>query len=249
MKFQYKSIINEKEAISKSNLLRSKLLHIITNKENKYKSILRTYFNTFYYKGIIFNKNKERNIYVKKKQSYKKIINFLFALQKRRERYYKNMKREYFIKWHLITKVLALKFLINDRRRKKKQKQKLKKKNENEVANKYMNNNKILHFGKSNIYILNKDKEKELLITLDKQGSNYISMNDNMNNKYNNVIQATEKLGEIFYKAAQKHKLLENNNEEIKEKIENENKINNEKDNIDNNIVEEDEDSGDSLGI
>ena len=74
-------------------------------------------------------------------------------------------------------------------------------------------------------------------------------MNDNMNNKYNNVIQATEKLGEIFYKAAQKHKLLENNNEEIKEKIENENKINNEKDNIDNNIVEEDEDSGDSLGI
>ena len=249
LKFQYKSIINQKEAISKSNLLRSKLLHIITNKENKYKSILRTYFNTFYYKGIIFNKNKERNIYVKKKQSYKKIINFLFALQKRRERYYKNMKREYFIKWHLITKVLALKALINDRRRKKKQKQKLKKKNENEVANKYMNNNKILHFGKSNIYILNKDKEKELLITLDKQGSNYISMNDNMNNKYNNVIQATEKLGEIFYKAAQKHKLLENNNEEIKEKIENENKINNEKDNIDNNIVEEDEDSGDSLGI
>ena len=66
LKFQYKSIINQKEAISKSNLLRSKLLHIITNKENKYKSILRTYFNTFYYKGIIFNKNKERNIYVKK---------------------------------------------------------------------------------------------------------------------------------------------------------------------------------------
>ena len=159
------------------------------------------------------------------------------------------MKREYFIKWHLITKVLALKALINDKRRKKRQKQKLKKKNENETTNKYLNNNKILHFGKSNIYILNKDKEKELLISLDKKDPNNLSKNENMDNKYNNVIQATEKLGEIFYRAAQKHNLLKDKNEEIKKNIENENTKKNEKDNIDNNNVEEEEDSGDSLGI
>ena len=96
--------------------------------------------------------------------------------------------------------------MINDKRRKKRQKQKLKKKNENEANNKYLNNNKILHFGKSNIYILNKNKEKELLISLDDKNQNYISKNGNINN----VIQATEKLGEIFYKAAQKRKLLDN---------------------------------------
>ena len=58
-------------------------------------------------------------------------------LLKRRDKYLKNIKREYFIKWHLYTKVIALKALINDKRRKKRQKHKLKKKNENEVANKY----------------------------------------------------------------------------------------------------------------
>ena len=250
LKFQYKSIIYQKELINNNNLLKNKLMHIISNKEKKYKSILRTYFYKFYYKGIICYKNKEKSIIVCKNCNYKKLINFLNTFQKRRDKYYKNMKREYFIKWHLITKVLSLKALINDKRRKKRQKQKLKKKNENETTNKYLNNNKILHFGKSNIYILNKDKEKELLISLDKKDPNYLSMKENMDNKYNNVTQATEKLGEIFYRVAQKHNLLQNKNEDIKENIENENKKNNEKDNIDNNNnIEEEEDSGDSFGI
>ncbi len=59
-----------------------------------------------------------------KKNNIKKIINFLYALQKIRERYY---KKEYIIKLHLITKVLILKALINNIGLKKKQKQKLKK--------------------------------------------------------------------------------------------------------------------------
>ena len=113
-----------------------------------------------------------------------------------------------------------------------------KKKNENEANNKYLNNNKILHFGKSNIYILNKNKEKELLISLDDKNQNYISKNGNINN----VIQATEKLGEIFYKAAQKRKLLDN----ISENKDNPKNEINSKDNNDN---EDDEDSGDSFGL
>ena len=39
------------------------------------------------------------------------------------------------------------------------------------------------------------------LISLDKKDPNNLSKNENMDNKYNNVIQATEKLGEIFYDA------------------------------------------------
>ena len=65
------------------------------------------------------------------------------------------------------------------------------------------------------------------------------NINDN-NNKYNNVIQATEKLGEIFYRAAKSRALFK--------RIEKEDKNNNEKDNINNNI-EEEEDSGDSFGV
>ena len=248
IQFNYKSIINKKELENRNNKLKYILINIIKNKEKAIKLYLRENFYKFYYKGIIcgIKKEKHKRMIVVKKENYKKIKDFLTALQKRRDRNIINIKREYFIKWHLYTKVLALKDLINDKRRKKRQKKKLKKKNDNEATNKYLTKNKVLHFGKSNIYILNKDKEKELLISLDKTNPNYLSMdeNNNMNNKYNNVIQATEKLGEIFYKAAQKHKLLDKNNS-IKEKVKNYNN----KDNIFDNNVEEEEDSGDSFGL
>ena len=253
-KFYYKSKLSQKEIENKNNKIKYKLLNIFKNKQNSYKSYLKKYFYQFYYKGIISSLNQEkRNKTINiNKDNYKKIKKFLNVLLKRKDKYLKNLKREYFIKWHLYTKVIALKALINDKRRKKRQKQKLKKKNENEVANKYLNNNKILHFGKSNIYILNKDKEKDLLISLDDKNQKCISNNSNLNidNKYNNVIQATKKLGDLFYKAAQNHNLL-NKNYENNAKCENEIMENNNKDNINNvdNNAEEDEDSGDSLGI
>ena len=95
---------------------------------------------------------------------------------------------------------------------------------------------------------MNKDKEKELLISLDDKNQAYLTSNENTSsdNKYNNVIQATKKLGEIFYKAAHKHQLLDNNID-IKQKSENEIKEDKIKDNINND--EEEEDSGDSFGI
>ena len=250
IQFNYKSIINKKELENKNNKLKYLLINLIKNKEKESKSYLRENFYKFYYKGIIcgIKQEKHKRFIILKKENYKKIKDFLITLQKRRDRNIKNIKREYFVKWHLYTKVLALKDLINDKRRKKRQKKKLKKKTDNESTNKYLTNNKILHFGKSNIYILNKDKEKELLISLDKTSQNYLSMDENnyiSNNKYNNVIQATEKLGDIFYKAAQKHKLLDKNNS-IKEKPKN---FINDKENIFDKTVEEEEDSGDSFGL
>jgi len=252
-KFYYQSLILQNQLERRNNNINKKLLNIFKNKEKSDKSNLKIYFYKFYYQGKFTYKEEQRNKNIIKirKDNYGKIKNFIEAIKNKRDKNKKNILREYFIKWHLYTKVLALKALINERRRKKRQKQKLKKKNENEANNKYLNNNKILHFGKSNIYILNKDKEKELLISLDENNKNYISSQENINKdkKLNNVIEATNKLGEIFYKAATKNIFIKD-----KEILKNEIKENNDKDKFientdNNNDPEEEEDSGDSFGI
>ena len=255
IQFYYKSKINKKEIENRNNIIKGKLLSIFKRKENINNSFLKKYFYKLYYKGIISKIKEEKNnnkfIHINR-DSFESIKNFLKALLKRQDRYNKNIKREYFIKWHLYTKVLSLKALINDKRRKKRQKQKLKKKSEIEATNNYLNNNKILHFGKSNIYILNKDKERQLLISLDTKEQNNLTKNENSSTdkKYNNVIKATRKLKEIFYKAAEHHQFLYRNIE-IKDSNKNKIIINDNKDNNkdNNNIVEEEEDSGDSFGL
>ena len=255
IKLRYQTIFQQKQSENNNDSFRiKKLLDLFKNKEASDKLELKAYFLKFYYKGIFVNKKeiKNKNIIEIKKDNYGKIQKLLKTLQNKKKKNNENILREYFIKWHLYTKVLALKSLINDKRRKKRQKQKLKKKNENNTSNKCLTNNKILHFGKSNIYILNKEKEKDLLISLEEQNQNYLAQKESINidNKLNNVIQATNKLGEIFYKAAAKYKFL--NDEEINK---NDNNENNNKNILSQNYVtnkneiEEDEDSGDSFGI
>ena len=251
-KFHYQSMIDQKQVENKNNIIKNKLLCVFKNKEKTDKLNLQKYFYKFYYRGIVVDKEKfnNKNIIQMNRDNFGKITKFLVAIKNKIDKNNNNILREYFIKWHLYTKVLALKTLINERRRKKRQKQKLKKKSENEANNKYLTNNKILHFGKSNIYILNEDKEKELLISLDKTNKKYLSSqeNENTNKKLNNIIEATNKLGEIFYKAAAKYKVLD-----YKEISKNEIKVNNNKEklkeNLDNNNELEEEDSGESFGI
>ena len=254
-KFYYQSILMQKETEVKNNKIKFKLLNIIKNKEQAIKSNLKKYFYRFYYKGIILNKEEEKNKNIINigKRNYEKIQKLLIILKRNKEISDKKILNEFFIKWHLYTKVISLKALINDKRRKKRQKQKLKKKNENEANNKYLTNNKILHFGKSNIYILNKEKEKELLISLDKNNKKLLSSNEDLNIdfKLNKIIEATNKLGNLFYKAASKYKLSsyeEINNNNIKENND-KGKMSENNDNKNYNEVEEDEDSGDSFGI
>ena len=86
---------------------------------------------------------------------------------------------------------------------------------------------------------------------MDENNKKYLSSQENIikDNKLNNVIEAANKLGEIFYKAATKNIFIKD-----KEILKNEIKENNDKDklieNIDNNNdPEEEEDSGDSFGI
>ena len=249
IKYNYKNMLYKKDLEIKNNLRKYKLLNIFKNRERAYKYNLKFYFYQFYYKSIMNNreKTKTNNIIEIKKENYGKIKKLIDAIKDKQDKNNNKILKEYFLKWHLYTKVISLKALINDKRRRKRQKQKMKKKNENEANNKYLANNKILHFGKSNIYILNKDKEKDLLISLDEQNQKYLSQNQNINNdnKINNVIQATNKLGEIFYRAAAKHKLIDDKNINL-----NINKSENkENDDKNNNDVEEEEDSGESFGL
>ena len=125
-KFYYISKLSQKENEIKNNKIKYKLLNLFKNKENSIKSNLKKYFYQFYYKGIISNLNQEKrkNVVNINKDNYEKIKKFLNILLKRRDKYLNNIKREYFIKWHLYTKVIALKALINEKRRKKRQKKK-----------------------------------------------------------------------------------------------------------------------------
>ena len=251
--FKNKSSLYQKDIENKNNIIKYKLLHILKNKEKNIKSKLKLYFNKFYYKGIIANKSeiKNKNVIEIKNENYKIIKKLLDVIMAKREN--RNILREYLIKWNLFTKVITLKNMFKDKRKKRKQKQKMKKKIENEANNKYLTNNKILHFGKSNIYILNKEKEKDLLISLDDQNQKYLASkkNNNIDDKMNNVIQATNKLGEIFYKAASKYQLFgdKNINEYSYKDSNDKNEINQNIDGNNNNEVEEEEDSGDSFGL
>lgn len=69
------------------------------------------------------------------------------------------------------------------------------------------NGNNILHIGKSNsVNIIN----KENLICLEHSVTTDLSGGD-ANDKIDKILKASEKLGDIFYRAAINHKLLEKN--------------------------------------
>ena len=136
----------------------------------------------------------------------------------------------------------------------------MKKKIENKSANKYLtNNNNILHLGKNNnINIINKDKDKDVLICFEHSVTTDISGGEIINGENKEkIMKATEKLGDIFYKAAINYKCFENKNKNINiinEINENENEKNDKKEMLKNdekyeNDNEYEEDSGDSFGI
>ena len=170
------------------------------------------------------------------------------SIEQRKDKHNYLIIRDCFDKWNLFSKILSMKAVTDEKKRKKRQKQRMKKKNEKSL-NKYMaNGNNILHIGKSNsVNIIN----KENLICLEHSVTTDLSGGD-ANDKIDKILKASEKLGDIFYRAAINHKLLEKNhnlnkNKEINAK---ENMDKKEK-NIDNNENDNDyeEDSGDSFGI
>ena len=261
--FYFKGIINNKEILNKDNILKKILTNLVINKEKSNKAIMKSYFNKFYYKGKICSLIEENNKYIKdkNKENNEKIKNTIISIDHRKDKHNFLIVRDCFDKWNLFSKILGMKAITDEKKRKKRQKQRMKKKIENKSANKYLtNNNHILHLGKNNnINIINKEKDKDILLCSEHSATtDFSGVETNRDNKNGKIVKATQKLGEIFYKAAINYKKINikkdniNKNNELKsnkteqqtdKKDVKENYANNENDN------EEDEDSGDSFGI
>ena len=255
--FYYKGLINDKEIENRNNILRTKLINIVINKEKTNKIIIKSNFHKFYYKGVISNliEEKNKNLIDKKIENENKIKKLFISMEQRKDKHNFLIKRDCFDKWSLFSKILGMKAVTDEKKRKKRQKQRMKKKIENRSANKYLtNNNNILHLGKNNNYILNKEKDKDILTCLEHSVTTDFSGAEINSENKDKLMKATEKLSEIFYKSAINYKAFENKNKLISSNSEiNENEKNNKKEIIKNDNNENDneyeEDSGDSFGI
>ena len=268
--------LNKKEAEFKNNIKTEKLRNLILKKEKMNKMKLKFYLKEFYTKGIISkiieekNKNDENNKNIKLK-SLKKIIN---SLDNRNNMFNSIKIKNYFSKWTLLSRILSMKAVTDEKKRKKRQKQRTKRKLEKtKSANKLFfsssisqstnvdkNNSINTIFKEKNLTkkkekISDKEKEKEK----DKDNINYLehtvttdfSMAEtNPEIKTDKIIKGAEKLNEIYLKMLIFYKLFGNKNNFInltmpKENI-NDNKVNNKEKKEIKVENESDEDSGES---
>ena len=261
MKLNFKCLINFKEEENRNNILKAKLINIIINKEKANKTMMKSLFYKFYYKGIISNLIDKNNNYIKEKnkENREKIKNLIISIDHRKDKHNFLIARDCFDKWNLFSKLLSMKAITDEKKRKKRQKQRMKKKIENKSANKYLSkSNNILHLGKNNnINIINKDKD--IVVCSEHSATKDLSCVEmNGENIIEKIMKATDKLGEIFYKAALNYKKIDNkiknltNKKDIKSSIIEEKNVKNivkENDANNENDNESDEDSGDSFGI
>ena len=256
------SLLKYKEYQNKNNIIKEKLINIILNKEKTYKLILKIYFQKFYQKGIVNQLYEEKieNIRLINEKKLNNLRKIIIAINYRRSIYYKIKIRNIFDKWNIISKMLSMKAVTDEKKRKKRQKQRTKKKIEkNRSENKYLSNSNSIsnynsisnfHLEKNNINIYNKEN-KELNFLERSVGTDF-SGPEIIMDRNDKIIKASEKLNDIFFKAAIYYKLNSKNKNMNDEKNKNENEENNinYKKEIDNNIENrnnsDDEDSGES---
>ena len=190
----------------------------------------------------------------KKIENDNKFKKLLISIDQRKDKHNYLIKRDCFDRWFLFSKLLGMKAMIDEKKRKKRQKQRMKKKIENKSANKYLtNNNNILHLGKNNnINIINKEKDKEIVLSLEPSVTTDFSGGEINGENKEKILKATEKLGDIFYKAIITSKTFKNKKNTINESKginESNKKEIIEKNDNNENDNESEEDSGDSFGI
>ena len=261
IKLYYNDLLKNKEDENKNNIIKEKLMNIISKKEKAYKLFLKSYFNKFYYNGVLSSLIEEKNERLEKEKIIKlnNLKKYIISIENRKKKYYIFKYRNCFNRWNLISKMLSMKAVTDEKKRKKRQKQRTKKKLEkNKSANKYLSNsnsNSNIHNEKNNINTYNKEKDKDIInylehsVTTDFSGVEII-----MDNKTDKIMKATEKLNGIFYKAALYYKLIENNNKNNNNIDSNSNNQNISKNNSDKKDVkddngndnDDDEDSGES---
>jgi hypothetical protein len=237
--------------LNKNNSQKNKLFYLLKRKEAKEKDLLKLSFNNFRNKGTIYQIEQEKIKYIemlhmKKINNIKQIIN---KLEKKIKTYYIYRLSSSFEKWKLISKILAMKAVTDEKKRKKRQKQRTKKKSDkNKSANKYYLNSDIItsnclktSYSNSNFNI-SKDlnKEKEMSNYFEHSSTTEFSGGEIDNNKFSKITRATEKLHELFGKAIMKIKIPDNTNKVQEAKKSNEKEIKDDNDNDDN------DDSGES---
>ena len=265
IKINYNDIIKHKELQNKNNLIKEKLINLIKNKEKYYRNFIKSNFKKFYYNGIISCLFEEKNKNMQKENT-KKLNNLkksIISIENRTNDSYLIKHKNCFNKWNLMSKLLSMKAITDEKKRKKRQKQRTKKKLEkNKSANKYLSNsnsNSNLNIEKNNINIY-KEKDKEINYLEHSVTTEFSGVELLMDNKTDKILKATDKLNNIFYKAALYYKLLDNkNNHNLDTNLENNNNQNIEKndnsekkiikDNNDNNNEDEDDSGDSSFGI
>ena len=267
-KLYYITLLNKKEIESRNDIIKTKLKNLIIKKEKITKIYLKQYLNKFHTKIIISRLIEENTKLLENKKneklSYlKKIIISLDSQNKKNKLIqYKNV----FTKWYLISKILSMKAVTDEKKRKKRQKQRTKRKIEkNKSMNKLfistsLSQSQTGNLDKNSISTSYKEKtfakkkeNKDNFNYLEHTVTTDLSMAETNNeNKGDKILKGTEKLNELFIKATVFYKLFGNKSNEVNLCINKENpniKNNNIKDKKEikaENESDNDEDSGES---
>ena len=228
-KLYYISILNKTKADSRNKLITEKLKNLIIKKEKINKMNLKTHFNSFYNKGIIsqFIEEKVQKEENKKNLILKNLKKIIISLDKINSKYKSIKYKNCFTKWTLVSKILSMKAVTDEKKRKKRQKQRTKRKlDKNKSANKFLlsssmsqkinlDKNIINTYYKDKNVVQKKEKDKEKISERD--NINYLEhtvttdfslAETNPEIKTDKIIRGTEKLNDIFIKSAIFYRIL-----------------------------------------
>ena len=255
-KLYYIPLLNKTKLESRNDIIKTKLKNLIIKKEKITKIYLKQYLTQFHTK-IIISKLIEENAKLLENKNSEKLSNLKKIIISIDSQYKKNKSSQYkniFTKWYLISKILSMKAVTDEKKRKKRQKQRTKRKIE---KNKSMNKLFIsTSLSQSQTANLDKNKKKE-----NKDNFNYLEhtvttdlslAETNNENKTDKILKGSEKLNELFIKASVFYKLFGNKSNEVNLCINKENqniKNINEKDKKEikaENESDNEEDSGES---
>ena len=234
-KLYYISLLNKTEADFRNKLIAEKLKNLIIKKEKINKMNLKTYFKSFYNKSIIsqFIEDKARKEESKKNLILKNLKKIIISINKRNSTYKSIKYKNYFTKWTLISKILSMKAVTDEKKRKKRQKQRTKRKlDKNKSANKFLLSSSMSQKINLDKNIINtyykdkslvqkkekdKDKDKDKEKISERDNTNYLEhtvttdfslAETNPEIKTDKIIKGTEKLNDIFIKSAIFYRIL-----------------------------------------
>ena len=257
-KLYYIPLLNKTKLESRNDIIKAKLKNLIIKKEKITKIYLKQYLTQFHTK-IIISKLIEENAKLLENKNSEKLSNLKKIIISLDSQYKKNKSSQYkniFTKWYLISKILSMKAVTDEKKRKKRQKQRTKRKIEkNKSMNKLFISTSLSQSQTANLdkNIAKKKENKDNFNYLEHTVTTDLSLAETNNeNKTDKILKGSEKLNELFIKASVFYKLFGNKSNEVNLCINKENqniKNINEKDKKEikaENESDNEEDSGES---